>query len=89
MWSDRKEERPAKESEKWKEEWKVRGKSEREEKVVNYGRRSWQINIDEGRDRLIGFFIQKLPVTLTREVSVIEEKQVNEQKMRTGTRESR
>lgn len=57
--------------------------------MVNYGRRSWQINIDEGRDRLIGFFIQKLPVTLTREVSVIEEKQVNEQKVRTGTRESR
>ena len=71
-----------------KEEWKGGGKSEREEEVVNCGRCSWQINADEGRDRLIGFSIQKLLVTLTREVSV-EDEQVNEQEVRTGARESR
>lgn len=65
------------------------GKSEREEEVVNCGRCSWQINADEGRDRLTGFSTQKLPVTLTREVSVVEDEQVNEQEERTGARESR
>ena len=64
-------------------------KSEREEEVVNCVRCAWQINTDEGRDRLIGFSIQKLPVTLTREVSVVEEEQENEQEVRTGTRETR
>ena len=47
--------------------------------MVNCGRCSWQINTDEGRDRLIGFSIQKLPVTLTREGSVVEEEQEKEQ----------
>lgn len=56
--------------------------------MVNCGRCSWQINADEGRDRLIGFSIQKLLVTLTREVSV-EDEQVNEREVRTGARESR
>ena len=54
--------------------------------MVNCGRCSWQINTDEGRDRLIGFSIQKLPVTLTREVSVVEEEKENAQEVRTGTR---
>lgn len=63
-------------------------KSEREEEVVNCGRCSWQINVDELM-RLFGFSIQKLPVTLTREVSVVEEEQANEQEVRTGARGSR
>lgn len=57
--------------------------------MVNCGRCSWQINIDEGGDRLTGFSIQKLPVTFTREVSVVEDEQANEQEVRTGARESR
>lgn len=56
--------------------------------MVNCGRCSWQINVDELM-RLFGFSIQKLPVTLTREVSVVEEEQANEQEVRTGARGSR